>query len=152
MNSDSEAEQGRYFSINSIGGGVRIYDKQSGYESLLPFAYGLTEIFPEGHLKNITTKYGLASLSMDSPKVNEHYEYRSNIHSYFNYKLLFGLKKNLNKKNNQYRKVIDQVIQQVKTFLLEKWGRQESFTMWSVSGKGLRNKRQLAVVNVGFLG
>ncbi len=31
LNNDAQAQQGRYFSINAIGGGVRVYAKQSGY-------------------------------------------------------------------------------------------------------------------------
>jgi uncharacterized protein with von Willebrand factor type A (vWA) domain len=31
MNSDGEAQHGRYYSINSVGGGVRVYAKQGGY-------------------------------------------------------------------------------------------------------------------------
>lgn len=122
MNSDSEAVNGRYFSINSVGGGVRIYNKQGGYESLLPFVYGLTDIFPEEHLKNITTKYGLVSLNIDHPKFNEHYEYRGNIHSCFNFKILRELKKKVNNKRYaEFKKLVDDVLVGIKTFLVERW-------------------------------
>lgn len=131
MNSDGEAQQGRYYSINSVGGGVRVYAKQGGYESLLPFVYSLTDIFPEQMFKNITTRYGLASLHLDHPRANSHYEYRSNIHSYFNYRILFGAKKNLKKQNLQYSKMIDEVISGVREFIMAKWNEKQSFTMWN---------------------
>lgn len=57
--------------------------------------------------KNITTGYGLASLHIDHPKANPHYEFRGNIHSYFNYKILFWAKKNLKKQNLQHSKMIE---------------------------------------------
>jgi hypothetical protein len=43
---DQESQQGRFYSINDIGGGVRIYAKHVGYETLLPYIYELSERFP----------------------------------------------------------------------------------------------------------
>jgi hypothetical protein len=100
--------------------------------------------------KNITTRYGLASLHVDHPRANTHYEYRSNIHIYFNYKILFGAKKNLKKQNLQFSKMIDEMITRVKEFIMMKWNGKQSFTMWSAEGKGIRNKRQLSLISVGF--
>ena len=65
-----------------------MYGRQIGYESMLPFIYGITDIFPETAFNNLTTPYGLSSLQLDHPKKNNRYEYRGNIHSYFNYKIL----------------------------------------------------------------
>jgi len=80
---------------------VRIYAKHVGYETLLPYVYELSERFPDNLLQNITTKYGLASLNIDHPKMNTHYEYRGNIHSYFNYKILFTAKRVVAKYQNK---------------------------------------------------
>ena len=46
MNSDDQAQKGTYYPINTAPGGLRMYGKQIGYESLLPFVYGITDIFP----------------------------------------------------------------------------------------------------------
>jgi hypothetical protein len=39
-------------------------------------------------MKNLTTSYGLASLNLDHQKVSQKFEFRGNIHLYFNYKIL----------------------------------------------------------------
>ncbi len=68
-------------------------------------------------LVNITTKYGLVSLHTSHPLANTHYEYRGNIHSYFNYKILFGGKKVLGKNprdDGKNIKLIDSIIMNVR--------------------------------------
>jgi hypothetical protein len=154
MNSDPEAKQGKYFSINSVGAGVRLYAKQSGYESLLPFVYGLTELFPETAFKNITTRYGLASLNSEHPKANSHYEYRGNIHSYFNYKLIQGARNMLrrNEKKNEKRiALVEDAMERVQEWLLGEWAVGRTYTMWTVEGEGLRHRRQLSLLNAALL-
>lgn len=150
LNSDGEAQHGRYYSINTIGGGVRVYAKQSGYESMLPFVYGLTDIFPEQQFKNITTRYGLASLPTDHPRANPHYEYRGNIHTYFNYKVLVWTKKHLKKPSLQYLKASEELLSKVRAFVEDQWGKGQSYTMWSAKGEGLRTKKHLSLLNVGL--
>jgi hypothetical protein len=88
-NSDSHAKAGRFYSVN-VAEGVRVYCSQFGYESLLPYAYGLSLVFPEEAFKNLTTSVGLTSLAVDHPKASKHYHFRSNVHLYFNYKILLG--------------------------------------------------------------
>lgn len=105
-------------------------------------------------LNNITTKHGLASLNIDHPKIHKKYEYRGNIHSYFNYKLLFEAKHRLKKqgkKNSNMMRLITGITGTVKEWILKEWSQGRSFTMWSPEGEGLRNKKQLSVINVGLL-
>ena len=88
-------------------------------------------------LKNITTKYGLTSLHQNHPKSSEKYEYRGNIHSYFNYKILYEYKTKLNKneKKNQmkYVKIIDSILTNLKKFIIDSWNQSgKSYTMWSI--------------------
>ena len=132
-----------------------MYNKQGGYESILPFIYGVTDVFPEALFKNITTKHGLASLNADHPKKSTKYEYRSNIHSYFNYKLLVSSKAKLmknEKKNNKHLTQINAILGNVRQWIESQWSKGASFTMWSAQGEGLKNKRQLSLINVALIG
>ncbi|MCB0369909.1 MAG: hypothetical protein KDD45_10860, partial [Bdellovibrionales bacterium] len=100
------------------------------------------------------TEFGLASLNPDHPKNNKDYEYRGNIHSYFNYKILREAKSRLSKyaqRNADLIKMIDEVKGKVKSWILNQWAQNNTFTMWSNQGQGLRNKKQLALVNAMLL-
>ena len=107
-------------------------------------------------MQNITTKFGIASLNIDHPKMNTHYEYRGNIHSYFNYKILFTAKKVVAKYQNKYElnKVnlySNTLLANIRQFILNEWANGRTFTMWSPQGTGLRHRKQLSLINVALL-
>ena len=62
MNSDKQAQKGYYYPVNTVPGGIRMYGKQIGYESLLPFVYSISDYYPDLAFTNLTTPYGLSSL------------------------------------------------------------------------------------------
>lgn len=74
---------------------MRIYAEQIGYESFLPYTYELTSLFPEEFLRNVTTPFGLASLNLNHPKFSQRFEFRGNVHLYFNYKILFEARRRI---------------------------------------------------------
>lgn len=83
---------------------------------------------------NITTKYGLASLHTTHPRANTHYDYRGNIHSYFNFKILYWAKKVLAKNprdDGKDMKLLNSVILDIRAHILQFWKEGKSFTMWS---------------------
>lgn len=65
---DPKAQNGDFYSI-VITENLRIYSKSLGYESLLPFSYGISPAFPINTLLNLTTPIGLASLPLSHHKV-----------------------------------------------------------------------------------
>ena len=69
-NNDNHAKMGKFYSINAAAEGARVYALHVGYESLLPYMYDISTVFPEEVLKNLTTSYGLTSLIQDHPKAN----------------------------------------------------------------------------------
>lgn len=97
---DTHAKQGKYYSINTAEG-VRVYAEQIGYESFLPFIYELTNVFPEDFLRNVTSPYGLASLNLEHDKFSSKFEFRGNVHLYFNYKILLEARRKLEASKNQ---------------------------------------------------
>jgi hypothetical protein len=119
---------------------------------MLPYIYGLSPIFSSDMLSNITTAHGLASLTLDHPKINTHYDYRGNIHLYFNYKILHEIKsKSIKAKKDKQVEQANQVINKVKELILKEWEQGRSWTMWTPAGVGLKNKKQLAILNAVFL-
>ena len=63
---DPKEKTGEYVSVGAADG-VRVYLDQAGYESVLPHVYNLTQ-HPPVLLRNITTPFGLASLSPGHPR------------------------------------------------------------------------------------
>ena len=47
--------------------------------------------------------------------------------------------------------MVNQVISNIKKWILNEWSQGRSFTMWNHEGKGLRNKKQLAILNLRFI-
>lgn len=63
---DPRAKSGEFNSIVETEN-MRIYTRSIGYESLLPFTYEISSVFPTTTMLNLTTSTGLSSM----PKAHE---------------------------------------------------------------------------------
>ena len=64
---DERAKSGDFNSIIEAEN-LRLYTRSIGYESLLPFAYDISPVFPTTTMLNLTTSAGLASMPLAHEK------------------------------------------------------------------------------------
>ena len=64
---DPRAQNGDFHSIIEAEN-HRLYTRSIGYESLLPFAYDISSVFPTTTMLNLTTSTGLASMPLAHEK------------------------------------------------------------------------------------
>ena len=52
---------GKYKDIIYVGDNLKLYSKYNGYDSILPYVYGLGKIYPETAIKELESNFGLKS-------------------------------------------------------------------------------------------
>lgn len=50
-NDDASSKTGKYKNIIDVGENLKLYGKYHGYESILPYVYGLGKTYPESTIK-----------------------------------------------------------------------------------------------------
>lgn len=101
----------------------------------------------------MTTSFGLASLNLNHPKSSEKFEFRGNIHLYFNYKILLEARRRIeSSKNQRPLPAINDLIARLQSTVLSFWQTGRHFTVWTAGGVGLRERKGLAVLSVLVLG
>lgn len=80
---------------------LRLYSKFIGYDSLLPYVYKVGMAIPKSSLVQLGSEYGLKSSNIES--YDEKYRYRGDIHAYFNYVILKGMKERMMKEMKEVK-------------------------------------------------
>jgi hypothetical protein len=110
-------------------------------------------VFPEEAFKNLTTSVGLTSLAVDHPKASKHYHFRSNVHLYFNYKILLGSRNRARASNDKKAMAyVEVLLANLRNFVSNAAAKGEWWAEWTATGEGMSKGRSVGLLAALLLG